>query len=35
MKSVPHPHVFWYCLNGMGAQESSCNTFSKYISHEN
>ena len=32
--SVPHPDVFWYRLNGMGAQKSSCNTFSIYISRK-
>ena len=34
--AVPHPHVIWYGLNGMGTQKmapnSSCNTFSIYIS---
>ena len=27
-KIMPHPDVFWYCLISMGAQKSSCNTFS-------
>ena len=39
-RSMPHPDVFWYRLNAMGApkkcaQKSSCNTFSIYISHKN
>ena len=21
-KVVPHPDIFWYCLNGMGAQKN-------------
>ena len=32
--SGPQPDVFWYGLNGMDAQKSSCNTFSIYISCE-
>ena len=37
--AVPHPHVFWYRLNGMGspkkwAQKSPCNTSSIYITCE-
>ena len=32
--TVPHPDVFWYRLNGMGAQKNSCNTFSTYISRK-
>ena len=31
--AMPHPDVFWYRVNGMGAQKSSCNTFSIYIFH--
>ena len=23
MASVPHADVFWYCLNGMGAQKNA------------
>ena len=32
---MPHPCVFWYRLNGMDAQQSSCNTFFIYISNAN
>ena len=32
---VLHPDVFWYRFYGMGAQKSSCNTFSIYISCKN
>ena len=27
VRTVPHPDVFWYRLNSMGAQKSSCNFF--------
>ena len=37
--SLSYPDVFWYRLNGMGAQKcaqkSSCNTFSIYFSRKN
>ena len=33
--AAPHPDVFWYRLNGMGTQKSSCNAFSIYISRKN
>ena len=32
---VPYPDVFWYRLNGMGAQKSSYNTFSISVSRKN
>ena len=35
LRSVLHPDVFWYRLNGIGTQKSSCNTFSIYISCKN
>ena len=33
--SVLHPDSFWYRLDGMGAQKSSCNIFSIDISRKN
>ena len=39
--AVPHSDLFWYCLNGMGAQKKKCaqktycNIFSISISNKN